>query len=460
MRPLIATAAAVGLTLLAATPAVPQAAVPPAAGASSTVTGELDSGAQYVLEVPESWNGTLLVFSPGYIGGDGGGPAESAPSAATRSWLLAEGYALSGSQPPTAGWAVADLLRDQDDVVAVAAEHLGAPDRTIAWGTSMGGLTSAALLEVHPEVFDGALPLCGSVAGAVGMLNAGLDASFAFRTLLAPDNEAIELVDVDDEVGRAAAAREVLDAAQGSAAGRARIALAAAFAQLPTWTEPGTDRPGPRDWAAQQEQQYAAFMWSVFSPRQPLEARAGGNFSWNTGVDYREQLARSGNVRLVRALYRDAGLDLQADLDRLNATERIEADPDAVEYMLANATPSGDIADPVLTLHESGDTAPTVTQASAYADAVAASGNARLLRQAFVDRPGHCGYTAAETLAALTALEDRITTGRWGDLATSASLDARAARIDATSPIDLGTAEFARLRVDDFLRPYYPVRDR
>lgn len=219
-------------------------------------------------------------------------------------------------------------------------------------------------------------------------------------------------------------------------------------------------RPGRHDWAAQQEQQYEVFVWSVFSPRQPLEERAGGNFSWNTGVDYRRQLAESGNAQLVRALYREAGLDLRADLDRLNTAERIEADPQAVEYMLANATPSGDIADPVLTLHESGDTAPTVTQSRAYAHAVAASGNRALLRQVFVDRPGHCDYTAAETLAALAALEERIDTGRWAALATSSSLNARAALLDATSPIDLGTAEFARIRAHDFLRPYYPVRGR
>lgn len=228
MRRVLATVAAVGLALLAATPANPL----PDRGAK-TVTGDLDSGARFAVEIPATWNGSLLVFSPGYIGEDAGGPAETAPSETVRAWLLDQGYALSGSRPPTAGWAVEDLLRDQDDVVAVATDLLGAPARTIAWGISMGGLTAAALLEAYPGVFDGALPLCGSVAGAVGMLNTGLDAAFAFRTLLAPDNEALELVDVEDETARRIAAQEVLDVAQATPEGRARIALAAAFAQLP-----------------------------------------------------------------------------------------------------------------------------------------------------------------------------------------------------------------------------------
>jgi pimeloyl-ACP methyl ester carboxylesterase len=297
----------------------------------------------------------------------------------------------------------------------------------------MGGLTSAALLERYPEDFDGALPLCASVAGGVGMLNQSLDAAFTFKTLLAPEDDRIELVDVDDEQVSRAAAQQVLDTAQTTPEGRARIALAAAFAQLPGWTQPGTDRPGAHDWAAQQEQQHGVFMFSVFSPRQPLEARAGGNFSWNTGVDYRRQLAASGNAQQVRALYRAAGLDLDADLGRLEAAPRIAADPDAVQYMLDNAAPTGQIEGPVLTLHETGDTAPTVTQARAYADAVAAAGNRKLLRQTFVDRPGHCDYTPAEQLAALTALEERIDS--WARRAVPARPRDRRLRRPAPAPV-------------------------
>ena len=36
------------------------------------------------------------------------------------------------------------------------------------------------------DVFDAALPLCGSVAGALPMLNGSLDGTYALKTLLAP----------------------------------------------------------------------------------------------------------------------------------------------------------------------------------------------------------------------------------------------------------------------------------
>jgi pimeloyl-ACP methyl ester carboxylesterase len=400
----------------------------------------------------------LLVWSPGYISGAPGGEAASGPSTITRAWLLEHGYALAGSKPTTNGWAVEDLLRDQEHAVDVAADLLGEPETTIAWGNSMGGLTSAALIERHPDTFDGALPMCASVAGGVGMLNQSLDAAFAFKTLLAPDDHRIELVEVDNEPVSRAAAQQVLDIAQATPEGRSRIALAAAFAQLPGWTQPGTDRPGAHDWEAQQEQQYAAFMFSVFSPRAPLEARAGGNFSWNTEVDYHKQLAASGNAEQVRALYRAAGLDLDADLAQLETAPRIAADSDAAQYMHDNATPTGAIDDPVLTLHETGDTAPTVTQARAYAEAVAATGNRSLLRQSFVDRPGHCDYTPAEQLAALITVEERIDTGHWRNTATAASLNTRAKDLDAQSPLDLGTAGFTDLQPHKFARAYYPAR--
>ncbi|WP_346618725.1 prolyl oligopeptidase family serine peptidase [Blastococcus montanus] len=421
------------------------------------VRGDLTSGARYVVEAPADWNGTLLVWSPGYIGGRPGGEATAGPGGVTRSWLLDEGYALASSKPVGNGWAVEELLRDQVEVVGVSAAELGAtPERTIAWGDSMGGLTSAALVENHPETFDGALPICASVAGGVGMLNQGLDGSFVFRTLLAPDDDRLQLVDVTDERLRTTAAREVLTAAQETPAGRARIAFAAAVAQLSTWSAEGTPEPGPRDWAAQQLQQQSAFMFAVFSPRQPLEQRAGGNFSWNVGVDYHQQLVQSGSADLVRALYREAGLDLDADLAALAAAPRIAADREAVDYMLANATPRGAIQRPVLTLHETGDNAPQVTQARAYADAVTAAGSHQFLRQAFVDRPGHCRYSASERAALLRTLEERIESGRWAATASAKNLAETEAAIDAETALDLGEAGFVDYRPDRFLRAYYP----
>lgn len=445
--PFMRTAAAtVAVIALAATPGIA------AADGASAHHGDLPSGGSYVIHEPASWTGSVLVWSPGYGGGHGQDPV-AAPSDGLIEWALDVGYALAGTSTAEGGWAVENLLEDQQDLVEIVSDELGDPEHVIAWGASMGGLTSAALMEAAPDAFDAALPLCGSVAGAVPMLNGSLDGTFAFKTLLAPDDERLELVDVSDEMARQAAFAEVFDEAQQTPEGRARIALAASLAQIPTWTQSGTERPSRHDAEAQQEQLAAAFLWGAVSPRQPLEERAGGNFSWNTGVNYRVALARSGQSHLVRTLYREAGLSLREDMGALADAERIEADPAAVAYMQRNATPTGDIAGPVLTLHESGDTAPTVAQARTYADRVRSHGDRALLRQAFVDRPGHCGYADAEVAAALTALQTRLDTGRWANVATARSLNRSADLIASETGLDRGEGSFASLHPHRMLRP-------
>lgn len=442
----IPTAATAGLALAATAVLAP---ISPAA--SDELRGTLPSGGTYVLHTPDDWNGTALVWSPGY--GGGGGNPTGGPSPEIVDWLLDEGYVVAGASSARGGWAVEDLLVDQRDLVDVIAAEVGAPEDVVAWGSSMGGQVSVALMEAHPDAFDAALPLCGSVAGAIPMLNGALDGTFALRMLLAPDDDRLQLVNVHDERARQSAFAEVLAEAQQTPEGRARIALAASLAQIPVWTEAGSAEPDPRDWAEQQRQLAEIFLWGVVSPRQPLEERAGGNFSWNTGVDYTRSLAASGNGRLVRELYAQAGLDLAADLDVLASAERISADPEAVAYMQRNATPTGDISGPVLSLHETGDTAPIVAQAGTYADRVRSHGDNALLRQAFVDRPGHCDYADAEIAAMVTALQQRLDTGRWANVATPKALNASADRIAARDGLDRGDGAFVAFQPDGMLRP-------
>jgi pimeloyl-ACP methyl ester carboxylesterase len=441
------TAGLAALGLLATTSAVAPALA--ADGPASTLRGTLDNGGNYVLHTPTDWNGTLLVWNPGY-GRTGEAPA--GPSEGVTAWLLDQGFALAGTTASAGGWNVEHLIDNQPYLLEVVEDELGQPGDVIAWGSSMGGLTTAALMERYPEDFDAGLPLCGSVAGTVPMLNGSLDGSFALRTLLAPGDDRLELVDIRDEGARQAAFREVLDEAQATPEGRARIALAASVAQVPTWTQPGTDEPDRKDLDALQEQLYAAFMFGVISPRQPLEERAGGNFSWNTGVDYSQSLVHSGNASLVRARYRDAGLSLAEDLGTLAGAERISADQQAVDYMQRNATPTGDLQGPVLTLHETGDTAPTVAQAATYADRVRGQGDRPLLRQAFVDRPGHCDYADAEVAALVVTLQERLDTGRWADLAQPGTLNALADDLAEAGGLERGGV-FATYQPDHMLRP-------
>jgi putative CocE/NonD family hydrolase len=389
----------------------------PEPAAVTHLEGVHASGAHWAIDMPARWNGTLLLYARGYSPRQPDGAPETAPRGVGAA-LLAQGYALAASNYSGGGWALEEAPGDQIDVLDIFRQRYARPHRTIAWGVSMGGLTTLAVAERFPGRIDGALSLCGSVSGSLGMLNTALDGAFAFRTLLAPDSD-IRLVHVDDDLLNGARVRRVLDAALRTPQGRARVALAATLAQLPPWTVPTAPEPAARDFAAQAEQQYQAFVLGVFLPRIDQEQRAGGVYSWNTGVDYRVQLRRSGRRAFVQALYRAAGLDLERDLATLAAAPRIAADPQAVAYMRANYVPAGRLQLPVLTLQTIGDGMTVPATHGSLAAIVSAAGRRQQLAQIYVRGAGHCAFNPAEQLTALHALERRLTTGDWDVSVTS-----------------------------------------
>lgn len=147
----------------------------------------------------------------------------------------------------------------------------------------------------------------------------------------------------------------------------------------------------------------------------------------NTGVDYRRRLRLSGREKTISAIYRRAGADLRADLERLARAPRISADPDAVARAERFITYDGELRDPVLTLHTVGDSAGPVSDERAYRDTVTRAGARALLRQTIVDRAGHCTFSTAERATALSVLLERIDTGRWPSV-TPQALRRRAER--------------------------------
>jgi pimeloyl-ACP methyl ester carboxylesterase len=385
----------------------------------TTYMGTLDDGATYLIEVPANWNGTLFLYSHGYVVPGSANPAKDVGDPFTRFFMLSSGYALAGSSFATTGWAIHEALQDQIAVLKQFDKIFERPKRTIAWGHSLGGIITAGLIQQNPERFVAALPMCGVLSGGVATWNTALDAVFAFKTLLAPGT-GLQIVNIANPIANLDLAQVVLAEAQGTPQGRARIALVGALGDLPGWFTPLSPEPATTDFAGQEINQ---FLWDqqvdfpfAFAFRAELEARSQGNVSWNTGVDYRRQLEYSIGRDQVRALYEAAGLDLDADLKLLNETVRISADPEAVHYLERNIIFDGEIHIPVLTLHTKGDGLVVIQNESAYKKVVDEAGNGEFLRRTFVDRAGHCAFTPAETIAAVQTLINRVDTGRWQDV--------------------------------------------
>src|SRR5204862_1373283 len=120
----------------------------------------------------------------------------------------------------------------------------------------------------------------------------------------------------------------------------------------------------------------------VMSGRYFIEAAAGGNGSWNVGVDYAALVARSPYRHVVETLYREAGLDLRADLANLTAHAAVRADPAAIRWLERTSVPSGHVDVPVLDLHTIYDQLAPVEYENQYARQVWSAGSGLQLRQA------------------------------------------------------------------------------
>lgn len=420
------------VVLMALVTACSQQSASPAAHSTGpqTLRGKIGAAA-YLIEVPAQWNGTLFLYSHGYVTPGATNAAQDAPIATARTWLLAHRYAIAGSSYSSTGWALEDAFRDQMALLDQFAGHVATPTRVIAWGASLGGIVTAGLVQLHPDRFAAAMPLCGVLSGGIATWNSELDAAYAFKELLAP-RSALQLVNIGDADANLKLARSLFTEAEGTLAGQARLALVGGLIDLPGWFDPRRPEPLPADYvaraAAQRQWESPVDFTFAFGNRRELEKRAGGNPSWNAGVDYAALLARSPDREEVRALYARAGLDVDRDLRILNAGARIKADPAAAAYLDRFISFDGRLAVPVLAMHTTGDGLVIPANESAYADVVRTAGDAGMLRQVFVHRAGHCAFSGAETVAALQVLLKRLDTGEWDTAALQpAALNAAAA---------------------------------
>ncbi|MCW2136187.1 hypothetical protein BXY51_000709 [Actinoplanes cyaneus] len=293
----------------------------------------------------------------------------------------------------------------------------------------MGGLVSAQEAENARGGLDAVVSTCGLLGGGIDLNNYQLDGEYALARLLAP-GEDIPLVGYASPADGAAAATRLVSlatTARGTAAGRARVALGTALLNMPTWSAtqatPPTDAEGI---ARAQFEWFTAAAPFIMPARHFIELSAGGNASWNAGVDYAALLARSPYRETVLDLYRAAGLDPRADLADLTRHASIRADRAAVADLTRSSTLTGRLDVPMLTMHTLYDQLAPVEFENRYAQ----QARTGLLRQSYVARRGHCAFTPSEQIAAIQAAEHRAVTGRWDGTATPQNLQRAAVALN------------------------------
>jgi hypothetical protein len=440
------TTAAAAVVLIAAGAALagPAAAHAAAATPGTQVTGTLANGTVWIAEYPANWNGTLILYSHGF------GPltAADAPDPGTQAALLADGYALAGSSydPNNSEWALDTALSDQFGSLA-AVESTVLPSRprhVIAMGTSMGGLVSALEAQSGRGKIDGALTTCGIVGGGVNLNEYQIDGQYAIAQLLG--NPATQLVGFGTDanaLATAGALTATAATAQQTAAGQARLALAMAFLNVTPW-DPSSAAPAPAGSpAAQEAAQYDVMFGGAFNimdfielGRISIEQADGGQATWDIGTNFAAALRQSPYLPEVEALYKAAGLNLNADLANLTAHTSTKANPAALLSLFQTSVPTGRLEVPELDLHTIGDNLVPVQNEHYYAQLVNLAGRGSLLRQAYTESFGHCNFSPSELVAGVQAITQRVATGQWGNVATAASLE------QAAGATNLGPANY------------------
>ena len=128
-----------------------------------TETGEIN-GAKFRIDVPEKWNGGLVMYCHGYSPAPGS--FDNPKPNPVLDVFTKQGYAFAQSGYAAGGWAIQEAVQDTEALRRYFSHKYGAPKETYVTGHSMGGFLTMALMETFPNVYDGGLALCGPLGAA------------------------------------------------------------------------------------------------------------------------------------------------------------------------------------------------------------------------------------------------------------------------------------------------------
>jgi len=410
-------AALVLLALLACLTALPLAAVadPPPAyfvdesqlpfgalpGTSTTRLFGIHNGAGYRIEVPDDWNGELVLYAHGF---PGTGLELTVSNPRIREHLIRGGYAWAASSYSKNGYDVKQGVKDTHALGEFFKGLVGHPLRTWITGHSMGGHITGVAIEQYPNAYVGALPMCG-VMGDNELFDYFLDFNLVAQALAGVPAEFPFPADYQTAV--VPTVKAALGAAYPAVLNGQGQALRGVTQNI---------SGGPRP----------AFATSFF---------VWGNFLFTVGVTGGDIGVAPGNVQdNSDTVYQiDADPALSPAEIALNATVlRVSQDPQGRHPNgLGNIPPiSGRLPIPVLSLHTIGDLFVPFSMEQIYARRAAAEGADDLLVVRAIRDHNHCGFAVIEEERAFDALVNWVLN------------DVKPAGDDILNPAAVADAEF------------------
>ena len=226
MRRGVAAVAAASLVTIGA-PVVASASAADACAAGATCEGVLSGSlgdSPFEIQMPQNFNGTVLLYSHGYrigtplpaalatpLGLNSGAykaisypafasafgtdvayqasnEAAVAPSDTVAQNLLAQGYALAGAGYARQGWASAEGVEAGENLIKhINSGAIAKTKKIMVWGDSLGGLISQTIAERNPGKVAGSLPSCGVLEGPLQAYSSAMTVLYSWKTLVAPN---------------------------------------------------------------------------------------------------------------------------------------------------------------------------------------------------------------------------------------------------------------------------------
>jgi pimeloyl-ACP methyl ester carboxylesterase len=348
------------------------------------------SGGGYRIEVPNNWNGDLILWTHGFRG-NGSSLTVDAPQ--LRSNIISMGYAWASSSYRENGLSPGVGARDTLALKDLFTYSIGAPDRVYLVGASMGGYTGVLSAEHAQGEYDGILSLCGVMDG-VEILNYFVGSVIPVAAFLTgvplPDPQTAEPEDVRDAIN------DILPLL-GDPPGYTQAGL-----QLKNIMIHYTG--GPRPFASEG---YDG-QWGVTK------------FILTDGLNAVIKHIPPGKNGLLQAVannddvvyHIDSGMGV-TDQEINDGVVRLTADPvaQASSEFYEFVPMTGDIAGPLLTMHGTGDLFVPIGLEQTYAAKVIAAGNDEWLLQRTFEHAGHCAFNNADVLDAFNDLVTWVDTG-------------------------------------------------
>lgn len=154
---------------------VDEATLPFTALPDATAYWGVHSGAGYRIEVPDDWNGDLVMWAHGFRGTGLDLTVDNHP---LHEYLIENGFAWAASSYSRNDYDIQVGVQDTHALVERFNGVVGSPDKVYVTGASMGGHITAVSIEQNRATYDAALPVCG-VLGDHDLLDYFLDFNVA-----------------------------------------------------------------------------------------------------------------------------------------------------------------------------------------------------------------------------------------------------------------------------------------